>query len=126
MFGCLLVIARRSDDGRHIPTRLRDGESGKSQWLSLSPKRSPMAQYHRDDSSHYFDRRELLEVDCHAKVVDVFRKLGARPRSAIIVCEHARPERYVNGHHLATAYLEATKSDSSVYDLDVRTFLDSP
>jgi len=85
-----------------------------------------MPNYHLDDPSHYIGRNDLLEVDCQASVLELFRKLSKRTSSAVIICQDGEPSRYVNGWELADAYLTAAEADASVCNLTVREFLDSP
>ena len=60
---------------------------------------------YRADRKHFVDRHEVLEVDSHTQVKDVFRQLSNRPRAGIIVVPGApffadRPE----GHHARMSY----------------------
>lgn len=80
---------------------------------------------YRADRSHYVDRNEVLEADCHTKVTNVFRQMSNRPRAGIIVCEDGKPVQHVDAHQLAESYLAAVRKDDAVCDLDLRAFLES-
>jgi hypothetical protein len=80
---------------------------------------------YRADHNHFVDRHQVLEIDCHTRVTDVFQQLSNRPRAGIIVREKDKPKQHVDAHQLADAYLVAARKNSNVSDLDLHDFLKS-